>query len=53
MSQEAKDTIDLIRMGGKFYAMDGAAYCDTPLDTYRLVPGVGWVLCEEEHEDAS
>ena len=47
MNEKAKDTADLANEGGKFYEIGGVACCDTPLDTYRLVPGKGWVKWEE------
>ncbi len=45
-----KDTADLVGMGGRFYEIGGEALCDTPLDTWRLVPGKGWVKYDDRAE---
>jgi hypothetical protein len=51
MDEQVKDTTDLVNEGGKFYEMDGMPCCDTPLDTYRLVLGKGWVKWEGSEDE--
>ncbi len=38
-----KQPEQLLAMGGKFYAIAGVSWCDTPFDSWRLVPGLGYV----------
>ncbi len=38
---------DLIMLGGEFYSVDGESFCDTARDTWKLVPGVGYVLIDQ------
>jgi hypothetical protein len=40
---EIRQAEELAAMGGKFYELDGESWCDTPLYTWKLVPGVGFV----------
>lgn len=40
---EIKQVEELIAIGGKFYQIDGESWCDTPLHSWKLVPGVGFV----------
>lgn len=41
-------TEKLISLGGRFYQIQGIAYCDTQLDTYRINdPQIGWVKVSE------
>ena len=43
MSSHVKQLDELMRMGGIFYAMNGESWCDTPADSWKLVPGTGYV----------
>jgi hypothetical protein len=37
---EYVELADLLRVGGKFYQMDGTSYCDAPLSSFVLdLPG--------------
>ena len=35
---------ELMARGGTFYTIGGESWCNTPTDSYRLVPGKGYVL---------
>ena len=50
MTDSPKTLEELLALGGRFYEMQGEAWCDTPLDSWKLVPGVGWVRWEEGAE---
>jgi hypothetical protein len=38
---ELKQLEDLLAMGGKFYTMGGESWCDTAVDSWKLVPERG------------
>lgn len=39
----AKQPEDLVALGGKFYEVDGASWCDTPTDSWKLFEGIGYI----------
>lgn len=43
MDEDVKQPEELMAEGGEFYDLGGEAWCDTPLDSWRLVPGKGYV----------
>lgn len=49
MSEVVKQPEELMTEGGKFYEMDGESWCDTPLDSWKLVPEKGgYVRLEDD-----
>ena len=50
MSEQVKQVEELLAMGGRFYTMNGESWCDTALDSWRLVPGKGYVRYEDGAE---
>ena len=39
---------ELLLMGGMFYTLGGNSWCDTPTDSYQLIPGMGYLRRDEE-----
>jgi hypothetical protein len=50
MDRNVKQVEDLVNEGGRFYTMNGESWCDTPTDSWRLVPGKGYVRHEPDPE---
>jgi hypothetical protein len=48
---DVKTVTELLAMGGRFYAIGGEAWCDTALDSWKLVPARGGYVRYDEEED--
>ena len=43
---DVKQAEELLAMGGKFYTLSDGSWCDTSVDSWRLVAGVGYVRAD-------
>ncbi len=46
-----KTVEELVAMGGRFYTIEGVAWCDTALDSWILVPTKGGYVKWEDGND--
>jgi hypothetical protein len=48
--EEVKQWHELLAEGGRFYSTGGEAWCDTALDSWKLVPERGGYVRQREPE---